>query len=512
MGEVKTRRRKSAPLAPAAPLSTPDSLTVNLERTKDGAGRFAEGAGPLFLILDQGGHAGRAAVVDTRGDVLVLYTLPIRTLHNGDRVEHEPEEVVASLRDAACRAVSELGSDAVRLAAAGLATQRSNVVCWNKVTGEALSPIISWQDRRGRHWLDTFARHGPAIRERTGLLLSPHYGASKLRWCLDHVEAVQAALHDGQLAWGPMSAYLIFRLLEERPLAVDPVTASRTLLWNLGTRTWDPELLDLFGLPQWPLPACTANRGLFGHLNAAGHRIPLTVLTGDQAAVLFAFGPPQSDSVQINAGTGVFLQQCGVRPEGDTPLLRSIAWIDDGEATEVLEGTVNGGASALHLEAARLGVEDIEQKLPLWIGRYPDPPLFLNGVGGLGSPYWISDFPSRYIGAGDEGARLVGVLESIVFLIQRNLEVFARGPQAPRRLIVSGGLAVMDGLCQKLADLSRVPVLRAPEMEATVRGLGFLVAGRSGAYTAPEWERIFSPRAAAGLQERYERWCAAMVY
>ena len=173
----------------------------------------------------------------------------------------------------------------MQVASAGLATQRSSIVCWDRVSGQALSPVISWQDRRAHEWLTRFALHAEEIHATTGLMLSAHYGASKLRWCLDHLPAVAQAQSEGRLAFGPLASYLVFRLTEERTLAVDPANAARTLLWNIKTLNWDEGLLHLFSIPASALPPCVPTRHHFGHLVAAGQRIPLALVSGDQSAL-----------------------------------------------------------------------------------------------------------------------------------------------------------------------------------------------------------------------------------
>jgi glycerol kinase len=191
---------------------------------------------PLYLCLDQGGHASRALVFDRRGAVRAQALVEVPTQQPGaNRVEQDPDAVVDSLRLAAQQAVHALGNRAGDIAAAGLATQRSSIVCWERTTGAALSPVLSWQDRRAHDWLSRFSAHAREIEDITGLRLSPHYGVSKLRWCLEHLPAVSSAWGSDRLAAGPLASFLAFRLLDERPLAVDPANAQRLLLANLRT-------------------------------------------------------------------------------------------------------------------------------------------------------------------------------------------------------------------------------------------------------------------------------------
>ena len=229
---------------------------------------------PLYLAIDQGGHSTRAIAVDEQG-TLVAAAKDRCTVSQPHPhwVEQDSDGVVASVERALAQLSEALGEQRHAIAAAGLATQRSSIACWDRISGVALSPVISWQDTRAGKWLERFAAYAPEIEHTTGLHMSAHYGASKLRWCLDNIAAVQAAHSARRLAWGPLASMLLFRLLHEQPLTVDPANASRTLLWNLSSRDWDDRLLALFGLPREPLPQCRPSAWRFGTLRYAGGEV-----------------------------------------------------------------------------------------------------------------------------------------------------------------------------------------------------------------------------------------------
>ncbi len=466
----------------------------------------------LYLALDQGGQSSRALVFDAQGRIAASAAVPVTTQHPApDRVEQDPQELTVSLRRAAESALTQLGEDNTHIVAAGLATQRSNVVCWDRASGAALTPVLSWQDRRAANVIDGVVEHAGDIRMRTGLVLSPHYGASKLRWCLDHVPAVTAAAQAERLAFGPLASYLLYRLLEERPLWVDPSNAARTLLWNLRDEQWDTHLLALFGLPRAPLPQCVASQHAYGTLRVNGQNVPLTVLIGDQAAALFGYGPPLSGTVYVNLGTGAFLQSPSRRLPPLGALLSTLAYRDDKIRYYVQEGTVNGAGSALQWLAAQHASDPqaLIAQLPLWLESIAEPPLFINSVAGLGSPYWVADLTPRFIGTGDLAAQAVAVIESIVFLLHSNL-VALSSEAAPQRIVVSGGLSQLDGLCQRLADIAHLPVQRPAAVEATARGLACLLAGRS-----PRWDSHasgigFTPRDNTAFSQRHARFRAEL--
>lgn len=463
----------------------------------------------LYLCLDQGGHASRALVLDECGAVLARAVREVPTQHRGaDHVEQDPEQVVASLCEAVTEVVRTLGARAGEIVVAGLATQRSSIVCWDRLTGAALSPVLSWQDRRAHAWLDRFAPQADDIERRTGLKLSPHYGASKLRWCLDHLEPVRAAQRAERLVFGPLASFLVYRLTAEHSLLVDPSNAQRTLLFGLAARDWDMHLLELFGVPRAALPECAPTRHAFGHLLPGDLGLPLSVVVGDQAAALFAFGMPQADTAYVNLGTGAFVQRVMAGPDRVKGLLTGIASDAGGVPTYTLEGTVNGAGAALTWAAQALTLPDLEAQLPQWLARDGEVPLFLNGIGGLGAPFWLPEFESRFVGTGEPWQQAVAVAESIVFLLAINIERMQQAG-ALRALVVTGGLAVLDGLCQRLADLTGLPARRPTEHEATARGLAWLLNDEPTTWTAPD-SIEFRPLPNDRLIERYRRWRGVM--
>ena len=469
-------------------------------------------ARPLFLALDQGGHATRALAFDSQGQLIAKVEKRIATHHpDPNRVEHDPQSLIASVRQVCKHIAHQLGSRVAHLRSAGLATQRSTIVCWDRQTGKALSPVISWQDRRAASQIQRLATHAARVHKITGLVLSPHYGASKLAWCLSNLPTVRRAMRQHRLAAGPLASFILANLLSEKPLLADPVNASRTLLWDYRRRNWSRELLALFRIPEEVLPACVPNQHVFGHLPLGDRKIPLAVVTGDQSAALFAGGRPRSDSLYVNLGTGAFIQQLfGDKPLQVHGLLGSVLWQDKRRALYVVEGTVNGAGSALAWLCDRLGISEKQmlKNMPTWLADPPEPPLFMNGISGLGSPYWISDFRSGFIGHGSIGQRFSAVAESIVFLLYENLKSMRRMRRPMRRIVISGGLSQWNGLCQSLADLSGIPVQRPLFYEATARGLVYLLGAHPSTVTNAT---VFKPNKNSSLENRYQRWRVALA-
>jgi glycerol kinase len=462
----------------------------------------------LYLALDQGGHASRALVFDAHGQVHARALRDVEVFHpRPDWVEQDPEELVNSLNEVIFEVRRELGPRAAHLASAALATQRSSIVCWDRISGEALSPVLSWQDVRAHAWLERFTPEAARIHRATGLRLSAHYGASKLRWCLDHLPRVTEAAMAQRLACGPLAAFLVFRLTETRSLLVDPANAGRTLLFNLETLKWDEGLLHLFDIPASVLPEAVPTRFNYGPLVAAP-RVPLMLVTGDQSAALFSAGAPQPSTAYLNMGTGAFVQRSAGHYPGDHPrLLTGIVLHDSDESVYVLEGTVNGAGSALAWAAETLRLPELVDELPGWLVRTDaEPPLFLNGISGLGAPFWVADFESEFIGGGEPWQKAVAVAESIVFLLQANLDEFQRLASPLEQIAASGGLTHVDALCQRLSDLSGLPLYRPVEHEATARGLAWLLAGKPHDWPEHEIGQWFKPQPNPALRARYARW------
>lgn len=465
-----------------------------------------------YLAIDQGGHASRAIVFDQQANIISRAEHAIQTFTpEPGWVEHDAQEMIQATRQAIIDAVTQLGDEKKRIKAAGLATQRSSIACWNRYTGEVLSPILSWQDRRQADWLTQYQAKADLIHNKTGLFLSPHYGASKLRWCLDNIDAVKQAQQNNQLVMGPLASFLAFHLLRERPLLADPANAPRTLLWNLDTQQWDDELLALFGIPKSLLPICSFSQSNFGHLDIDALSIPLKVITGDQSAALFAWGVPRANTAHINIGTGAFVQRPLTKHLKSECLLAGVAYLDADFASYTLEGTVNGAARALQWYAKVHDIEDIEQALAQAIASNETPNLFINTVSGLGSPDWQSNLESSFIGNGGRNAQLLAILESVVFLIQRNLDVMHQTTQKTTNIVISGGLSNLDALCQQLADLSNIRVKRPSEHEATAKGLAYLTAMRPTEWPGTDNCITFTPQPNPALHQRFQQWSQTLA-
>ncbi|UTW45735.1 hypothetical protein KFE80_02135 [bacterium SCSIO 12696] len=381
-------------------------------------------------------------------------------------------------------------------------TQRSSIVCWDRATGEPLTPVISWQDTRGSNILEQVSLSLNDVRHRTGLFANSHFGASKIAWCLRHSTAVQKASREKRLCIGSISSFLLHHLAAERPFSIDPCNAQRTLLYNISGRCWDAGLLDQFGLSVDSLPEVKPHISDWGTLSVASRPIPIRLVSGDQNTAFVALGANHQSTAVVNVGTGAFIGIPVANPADVPDRLLKTVLPGAGQQQFIAEGTVNGAGRALNTVAQQLGC-DIEAMRPLQNKEL----IFLNGEGGLAAPYWQGGFQSRFIGEGDPGHKLMAVRESIGFLLRCCLMEFGQQENQVDCLKVAGGVSRSDTFCQQLADLFQRPVLRPSMSEATAMGAAMLLA------ESPSWETTedrFVPNQDKCLHKRFQHWLDAM--
>ncbi len=478
-------------------------------------------AADVTLLLDVGGQGSRALLIDADARVRFEADRDVATSEHDERVEHDAEAAVSALAaliadvDAAC------ADGGMRIGAAGLAVQRGSIACWDRETGAALSPVISWRDRRALPGMQALADDATEIKRRTGLRFSPYGGAPKLQWCLSQLDAVRAAADEGCLAFGPLGSFLAARVLQGQPFLVEDTLAQRTLLWSRERFDWDPWLLERFGLPATALPPVAESRGSHGALLGVKGAPQLELLIGDQNAVPFLDGEPDPDTLYVNIGTGAFLLRPVPAPV-DTPVFQLSLLDRESGGRWAIEASVHGAASAIEWLSRHTGEAIDRARFVGLRERVFDPPLFLNTIDGLGSPWWRSGPRPAFVGedVAHEGegdahvseddarrhgldARLLAVLESIAFLVRANVDAMRELVAPPRRVVVCGGLSRADIVCQLIGSVLEADVLRLRDGEGTALGAWCMVQRRR----VPEdrYEAI-SARSDSALIARYARW------
>lgn len=454
-----------------------------------------------YLAIDQGTHATRSALFDANGDLVDIEWLDI-SLNRIDnvRVEQDAAEILLSVTSSLNTLLKRQPPDVIpSIASCGISTQRSSVVCCSK-KGAAISPLLSWQDVRGQDYLLELSAHHHTIQSLTGLPVSAHYGASKLHWLLAQTQNQRPA---------PLMSYLLTNLLKDNHFVVDHSNAQRTQLMSLSTLNWSSQLCHWFDIPENSLPTCQPMVTNYGEMRDTN--IPVSAVCGDQNAAVFGTGIfPETDTAIINLGSGAFILRMLEEHTPGKQLLTGIAYSDKRQTRYLREGTVNGAGTALDWLIETYAIEHVFENLPDWLEKKHAPPVFLNTVGNLGSPWWQQNIQPTFVHADldDKPALAVAVVESILFLLMDNFSILnAESPLTNIR--VSGGLSRLDGLCQKMANLMQVPVHRFDTPEATARGSAWLAAGMPDHWKLTP-QITFSPESDTQLAARYALFCKAL--
>ncbi len=461
-----------------------------------------------YLGVDQGSHSSRAVLFDRSGAVVESAAQKVTlNRYNAGRVEHDAGQLLDTVTGVIRQVLSCLdGRQLQQVSACGIATQRSTVLAWD-AGGRALSPALSWQDVRADALLKKLMPHEREIRRLTGLPLTPYYSASKMNWLLSHSDSVRQCAAS-ELRVSPLISYLLFHLLDNRPYEIDYSNAQRTQLFALDSLDWSGRLCNWFGVDARLLPECMPIRANYGKL--ADTHIPVTAVCGDQNAAMFGIGALEPGVALVNIGSGAFVLRELDQFSISTSQLTGIADADTNRVSYMREATINGAANALSWAQQQWHLDDLLGRLPVWMQQVNAPPVFINAVGGLGTPWMQGGIQSSFIGDRDysNAEKAVAVIESIVFMIQVNLELMTA--EAPlKSLRVSGGLSNQDGLCQKLSNLSGFGIERSDVTEATARGVAWLAAGRTENWSIAGADRDaastrFVPQQDERLQARYQ--------
>ncbi len=427
-----------------------------------------------ILAIDQGGHASRATLYTPDGTIKTSASCAISTnritISGQEFIQHDVKDIVQSIKSVIVDCEKAIGDSRKFKVKAGFATQRSTIVCWNYKTAEILSDAISWQDTRAKNIIKQFEKNREQVKNKTGLFLSAHYGVSKMLWCLKNLEAVKQAQEKNELCIASLSSYLLFSCVAGKHRYIDPANAARTLLFNKETLTWDDELLDLFDIPKSILPNCVTTKYNYGQLLNWNGQCDVVICTGDQSAAVFSNGMPPENQFTVNIGSGAFVLNINNETKIPPRILSGSIYTDACKRIKAWEGTVNGAGTALDWLQNSNKEVDVYNSLATWLENHEgDIPLFINGISGVGSPYWIAELKSRFIGNATIAAKAIAVLESIIFLIIENINLMRIKSNSVIK--ISGGLSILDGVCQKLSDLTQMTVTRATDKEATLLGL-----------------------------------------
>jgi glycerol kinase len=467
----------------------------------------------FILALDQGTTSSRAIVFDRNGLPAATAQKEFKQIYpKPGWVEHDPEEIWSSQAGVASEALARAGLKSTDIAAIGITNQRETTVVWDRATGKPVYNAIVWQDRRTSDFCDKLKNegYGKTILDRTGLIIDAYFSATKVRWILDNVKDARDLAAKGRLAFGTVDTWLIWNLTQGRLHVTDVSNASRTMLFNIHTLSWDNELLEIFDIPAGLLPEVRSSSEIYGVTTGQfASEIPIAGIAGDQQAALFGQMCTEPGMVKNTYGTGCFMMMnIGNKPiESKSRLLTTVAWKVGNETTYALEGSIFiAGAvvqwlrDSLGIIAASGDVESLAAKVSSSEGVY-----FVPAFAGLGAPHWNQHARGTIVGMtrGSTSAHIArAALDSIAF---QTLEVLLAMQNDSgidiRELRVDGGATVNNNLMQFQSDLLKAKVVRPRITETTALGAAYL-AGIAVKYWSgmeeikKQWQidKIFAPQ------------------
>lgn len=466
-----------------------------------------------FIGIDQGSSSTKALVLSAEGQVLFrtkkALSSPVR---DGDRIEHDPLEILKSVQDVLHEAALSLQASGFTSRGIGMSCQRSSCLVWNEATGEPLSPVVSWRDTRGLELVQQLAPDAAAVFEATGLPITPYYSASKFRWLKDNIPDART----DTAVFGTLSSFLTQRLTGSRRAAIDHTNAARTQLMNIRSLDWDPKLLELFGLSNIRLPELCPTAFNFGALRTPAGEVPLLACIGDQQAAMLGLGVALPGDGGINYGTGGFLMvNTGPKLAPAKGLMASLHYSTGNERHYLIEGSVNAVGDALEWLRSQLRLfSNYDELDDLCWEANTDVVAFI-GLNGTGAPHWentISSSLHGLVAASTFGDIIRGTVENIAFFMKDIAEAVRAAGFEPASFAVSGGLSSLSYLAQVQADLLGKELLVGAEQEVSALGAALLAGLSQGAWTPADIKRMVlpsetvTPRRNAGAEKRYGRW------
>src|SRR5689334_1736810 len=486
----------------------------------------------FVLALDQGTTGSTALVVDAEGTVRGRgYAEVPQHYPRPGWVEHDPADLWTTIERAATQALAAAGLRGDDVAAIGVTNQRETVIVWDRATSAPIARAIVWQCRRTAGVCDRLraAGHEPTVRQRTGLVLDAYFSGKKIAWLLDHVPDARRRAARGQLAFGTVDSWLVWKLTRGRVHATDVSNASRTLCLNLSTVDWDDTMCALLNVPREVLPEIVDSSGPCGETADLGWLpggIPIAGIAGDQQAALFGQACFKPGAAKNTYGTGCFaLVNTGQRPVVSAHgLLTTIAWRIGGRTTYALEGAVFVAGAAVQWLRDGLGIIATAAETDALARSVADTEgvYFVPAFVGLGAPYWDQHARGVIVGLtrGTTRAHLArAALEAIAYQSRDVLDAMAADAKASLGdLKVDGGAVANDFLCQFQADVLDATVDRPAIIETTGLGAAYLAGLGAGVWRSLDAvakrhavERTFTPAMpAAERAQRYEDWKRAV--
>lgn len=485
----------------------------------------------FILAIDQGTTGSTALLFDHDLNVVGQATTDFpQHFPEASWVEHDLDEIWSSVRDSVQKAMRLSGVSAAEIAAIGITNQRETTCLWERATGKPVHRAIVWQDRRTAPECEKLKKKGKEaeVRKKTGLLLDPYFSATKLQWMLNHSPALKKRAKAGELCFGTIDSFLLFRLTGVH--ATEPSNACRTMLMDLKTCDWDPSLLKLFGIPKEVLPKIEDSAHDFGKtrgLDFLPDGIPVAGILGDQQAALFGQACFKKGSAKSTYGTGAFI----LANIGDKPvlskhrLLTSVAWQIKGKPIYCLEGSAFIAGAAVQWLRDGLNLFSKSDEIEALAASVDDSDgvVFVPALSGMGAPHWLPHATGLMVGLTRRTSKAHvarATLEGIAFQVRELLDAMNRDfGKKLSPIKVDGGASANELLMQFQSDLMGVPVVRSKIMETTALGAGLIAGLQIGLWkdladVESRWReaKTFEPKMDTKRRKTYiEKWDRAIT-
>lgn len=452
----------------------------------------------LILAFDQGTTSSRAILFNRKGEKVATSQKDFKQYFpKPGWVEHDADEIWSTQISVAAEAIAKSGIDGRDVAGIGITNQRETTIVWDRKTSKPIHKAIVWQDRRTSKFCDELREKGHAdkIQEKTGLILDAYFSGTKVKWILDHVEGARKRAQNGELCFGTIDSWLIWKLSRGRMHMTDVTNASRTMLFNIHDMKWDEDLLKLFDIPKEMLPEVKQSSEIYGETATTlfSTKIPIAGIAGDQQAALFGQLCTKPGMVKNTYGTGCFLLMNtgneAVKTENN--LLTTIAWKINGEVTYCLEGSVFVAGAAIQWIRDGLRLIDVAPQINALAESVDDNGgvYFVPALTGLGAPHWDQYARGTVVGitrGTNRGHIARATLEGIAYQVYDVVKAMeADSGKESKEIRVDGGASASNLLMQIQADLNNTKVIRPQNLETTALGAAYL-AGLAVGY----WDSI----------------------
>ncbi|AMQ00099.1 Glycerol kinase [Pedobacter cryoconitis] len=452
-----------------------------------------------ILALDQGTTSSRAIIFDHKGQIKSTAQKEFTQIFpQSGWVEHDPNEIWSTQASVAAEATVKMGINGSNIKAIGITNQRETTIVWDRATGDPVYNAIVWQDRRTAQFCDQLKKEGKTdmVRAKTGLVIDSYFSGTKIKWILDNVEGARDRANKGELAFGTVDSWLVWKFTRGHVHVTDITNASRTMLFNIRTEQWDDELLEMLDIPKSMLPEVKQSSEIYGETTTTifASKIPIAGIAGDQHAALFGQMCIEKAMVKNTYGTGCFmLMNIGDKfMESKNNLLTTVAWKINGKIQYAFEGSIFIGGAVVQWLRDGLGVikksadvENLAASVKDTQGVY-----FVPAFAGLGAPYWKPDARGTIVGLsrGSTSAHIaLAALESIAYQTRDVLKAMeADAGMEIKELRVDGGATANDLLMQFQSDLLNCKVIRPNVVETTALGAAYLAGLAVGFWDSVE--------------------------